>query len=132
MNCPDCGDALVPEEWRHRCAKCRGTFVDNATLIARVAEDMARPFELPPLGAAGARACPQCGQSMHRAMLQEVEVDRCEPHGIWFDTTEISRIVDASGGWGSTSHRRFWRETFGAIFPSIHVHARQGDPPDDL
>ena len=37
--------------------------------------------------------CPSCEKPMETWMLHEVPMDRCGPHGLWFDRTELQRVL---------------------------------------
>jgi hypothetical protein len=41
-------------------------------------------------------ACPSCGKAMGTWKLHKVEIDRCEPHGIWFDRDELEHVLFAT------------------------------------
>lgn len=99
------------------CGQCGGVWADGAS-FKRLCEDRAarsaylgEGSPLPKPGAAGDpslspiryRPCPVCGDFMNRfnfAGSSGVILDACKPHGIWFDTDELRRIVSfiRSGG----------------------------------
>jgi hypothetical protein len=38
-------------------------------------------------------ACPSCDRAMRPLLLEGVRVERCEPHGLWFDGTELQTTL---------------------------------------
>ena len=42
------------------------------------------------------RACPECGTAMQTVKLGHVALDRCEPHGVWFDASELADAAQGS------------------------------------
>ena len=46
------------------------------------------------------KICPICTKEMTKDSLNGIIVDRCSPHGIWFDKGELKSVVDfvKSGG----------------------------------
>ncbi len=40
-----------------------------------------------------ARHCPQCQTPMRLMLLDDVEVDSCRQHGVWFDVSELQRVL---------------------------------------
>ena len=67
--------------------------------------------------APGKRACPRCTRAMTACHLDvrlggehpklRPELDRCEAHGIWFDTDELVKIFELL-------HRAVWKHGGGA------------------
>ena len=39
------------------------------------------------------RACPQCAIAMETVKLGTVALDRCDPHGVWFDAHELAALL---------------------------------------
>ena len=39
------------------------------------------------------RRCPQCGAAMETVALGSVALDRCAPHGVWFDAKELAQVL---------------------------------------
>ena len=121
LTCPDCKLALSAVEsgsvTAHRCARCRGIWLDPAS-FQRLCEEESRPPDeddaLAPSsrsanGRPGPRqdpriryrACPACREIMNRsnfARVSGVLIDVCRAHGAWFDRGELGAI------------RRFLRE----------------------
>jgi hypothetical protein len=88
--CPRCAGPL---EERMTCAACKGRLVSFAILHET------HPALVTVLGehrsAAPARpiACPTCGAAMRAVLLEEVKIDFCESHGVWFDDGEIEALA---------------------------------------
>jgi Zn-finger nucleic acid-binding protein len=128
--CPRCevrselAPRLVADTLLDECHRCGGVWVEHKTFEALVKnrdqqarlEAAARPeitldsIRAPASkSAAAARSqreyipCPDCRQLMNRknfGNISGVLIDICKPHGIWFDTGELGRIVQfvARGG----------------------------------
>jgi Zn-finger nucleic acid-binding protein len=110
-NCPRCRDRLevldVAGTKFRSCPGCDGLWMDIATFENVCAERERQSAVLGYLGARSGRRlaptkvkyvpCPDCGQLMNRnnfAKSSGVIVDICKQHGIWFDSDELSSIVD--------------------------------------
>jgi Zn-finger nucleic acid-binding protein len=94
--CPVCRTKLVFMGDRYGCDGCRGLFVERAALEALVADMTDQPWSLPAAtGAPGARPCPVCRELMTAEILDGESVDRCAPHGIWFDRPELEKVLVA-------------------------------------
>ena len=48
--------------------------------------------------ARGERPCPVCGQQMSLARRGKIEIDVCEPHGVWLDHGELEAIAQRVAG----------------------------------
>ena len=108
LGCPSCKEtALAYRGTRWECATCAGSFVENAALAAMVSEMSQQPWDVPVMsGAPGDRACPICAEPMIVEVLEAVTIDRCAPHGVWFDDTELAAALEHAsaeprgiGGW---------------------------------
>jgi len=89
--CPACKIALGSHGHRYTCETCSGVFVENAALVELMNEMRDEPWELPPAeGAPGERACPVCAIAMTAERFEGIELDRCPPHGLWFDRDELA------------------------------------------
>ncbi len=94
--CPACAAPLErfgTGAWR--CPACTGTFVTDAALRERLTS-LSRQAVI--VGGSGRhdgpdRACPICAAVMHRAYFSRVAIDRCEPHGTWFDAEELADVL---------------------------------------
>ncbi len=113
MKCPACGQPLVVVE-RHGIEvdwcpspRCRGIWFDagELDLLAEEAgrhlspESLAHPA---PEVRERPRRCPRCRKRMEKARVgagnDEVVIDRCRRHGIWFDAGEVGELMRALGG----------------------------------
>ncbi|MEO7658500.1 MAG: zf-TFIIB domain-containing protein, partial [Pyrinomonadaceae bacterium] len=109
--CPRCRSQLeklqVGQTVLRSCSKCNGLWVDVETFETICAD---REKQSAVLGFLDERTvpphqltkityipCPDCGQLMNRnnfAKASGVIVDICKKHGVWFDTDELSSIVE--------------------------------------
>jgi len=95
LGCPVCKETkleFVGDRWA--CATCDGCFVEDAALAAMVMEMTNAPWDVPPMTGAGSdRMCPVCAAPMTVEVLEAVTIDRCSPHGVWFDDTELQTAL---------------------------------------
>jgi len=102
--CPACPEAVLePVERRHHCGRCDGMFVPEDELVRAmrdVTADEIRFYAEQP----GRRPCPHCRAPMTRVRLATAtiaihigrlpfELDRCVPHGLWFDGAELQATL---------------------------------------
>ena len=107
LGCPACaGEQLAFEIDRWTCARCAGSFVEDAALVAMVSEMTNAPWELPrPSGEPSARTCPRCAAAMTTETFEGVTIERCAGHGAWFDERELATALhhaaqpESTGGW---------------------------------
>lgn len=116
LGCPACKETKLDfagDRWA--CTTCLGCFVEDAALAAMVMEMTNAPWEVPPVAGAGSdRPCPVCAKLMVVEVLEAVTIDRCSPHGVWFDDTELQTALQHAsepkgGGVGSWVKRLFHR-----------------------
>jgi Zn-finger nucleic acid-binding protein len=50
------------------------------------------------------RACPECAKAMQTVKLGTVALDRCEPHGVWFDAKELAALLGQAKKFRAGSH----------------------------
>ncbi len=117
LGCPVCGDGVhlssrqfaTSEHTMAECKRCAGLWLDKAvlaTLEARAREEqptdevgtVAAVSERPLARQQGPlyRPCPVCRKLMNRANYGRrsgVIIDRCRPHGVWFDDDELTRAL---------------------------------------
>lgn len=112
--CPRCTRLLHedPERAAIVCEKCRGDFVDHASLTARIEAERPRDHDgspaHPPRFSSPERDvryawCPACGQGMARMTFGKrsgVVVDVCRAHGTWFDAGELDAVMAFVRGGG--------------------------------
>lgn len=103
--CPACAAPLRPFRGRLVCDACDGLFAPLADLATAI-EDLTgvSPELVFERDAVGQRACPACGQPMTRCHLRVTldgetiaprpELDRCDAHGVWFDTDELAAVFE--------------------------------------
>ncbi len=94
MSCPRCHQNSLTPKTAHgatayACTRCAGLWIDiaSATRIAHAALESATP------AAAEHLPCPTCRQEMGSWKARGVVFDRCDAHGLWFDHTELDRIL---------------------------------------
>jgi Zn-finger nucleic acid-binding protein len=93
--CPRCRNVPLGDEplIRH-CGRCKGSWIAEETLHARVA---AAPSTHPGLTwhteARAALMCAICAEPMETLVVRDTAVDRCAQHGIWFDANELAHVL---------------------------------------
>lgn len=100
LACPACGRVLIPQPGapsRSWCEDCRGVLVPTAEIETVISDFRRKPFTLP-AGTPGERSCPRCVAKLARFTLFGIELDRCVAHGVWFDSKELVRVLEASTG----------------------------------
>ena len=91
-----------PDDRKLSCSRCRGALVTEAE-VARVLAELLRHDEPKPLsfdkpiGSEPLRTCPRCLQAMTKHGLYGIQIDRCEAHGLWFDSEEMARVLNEAG-----------------------------------
>jgi Zn-finger nucleic acid-binding protein len=50
------------------------------------------------------RACPECATAMETVKLGTVALDRCEPHGVWFDAKELAALLGQAKKFRADTH----------------------------
>jgi ribosomal protein L37AE/L43A len=95
LDCPACTETKLEfrgDRWT--CLACAGSFVEDEALAAMVMEMSNQPWEVPHVtGSPGTRHCPLCEQAMIVEKLEGVTIDRCAPHGVWFDDAELQSAL---------------------------------------
>ena len=100
--CPRCARGLDESrtELGHRferCASCNGNWVDSNTL--RILFEAMRPGQgLPTMqeredGDPARLTCPVCTTVMKRMRVQDLDLDVCDRHGVWFDGVELQQTL---------------------------------------
>lgn len=110
-DCPRCKTGLellkIGETTLRECERCDGTWADVETfehLCSRGEEQSAvlgfigdRNRTVEPLATVSYVPCPDCSQLMNRsnfAKASGVIIDICKQHGVWFDASELQRIIE--------------------------------------
>lgn len=95
MKCPNCAASLHQAGRTFKCEQCDGAWVQGEVLIPLLEQSTAALVELPwqPNTENHVRACPECTTNMETVRLGTVALDRCEPHGVWFDTKELAALL---------------------------------------
>ncbi len=96
MRCPKCQVELRQAGYTYKCPRCDGAWVKDDVLVPLLEERAAALVELDwqPRPDGESRACPECGQPMDHVMLGHVALDRHPPHGVWFDSGELTEALD--------------------------------------
>jgi uncharacterized protein YbaR (Trm112 family) len=99
LACPVCEGDLDHAADRFPCTHCAGAFVENHSLEAMMSDLKQAPWLLAPLaGKPGSLACPVCAGTMHTDSLEQVVVDRCGDHGVWFDAPDLASALRHASG----------------------------------
>lgn len=95
MNCPTCKQGLVQAGRTWKCERCDGAWVRAEVLVPMLEQSASTLVELPwqPSTENHVRACAECSASMETVKLGTVALDRCEPHGVWFDANELAALL---------------------------------------
>jgi Zn-finger nucleic acid-binding protein len=86
MQCPRCHTQLGEVRDAHGCAACRGIWLSNAALQGRLSGAAIAPHEHAPA------LCPVCTTWMQPIAIDNIELDRCFEHGVWFDGDELATL----------------------------------------
>lgn len=104
--CPKCGVELEHRGALGRrfrgCAECNGLFLEHAVLADMYREMAGAAPTLGPdlLDRPRKRPCPVCQQRMKNASLEQIPVDHCAEHGVWFDGSELPEVLFRLAGDG--------------------------------
>jgi Zn-finger nucleic acid-binding protein len=95
MICPTCEGPLRQAGRTYKCEACDGAWVQRDVLVPLLEQRAAALVELPwrPGHEDHVRPCPECTAAMQSAELGTVALDRCEPHGVWFDARELAALL---------------------------------------
>lgn len=99
MKCPTCQVELRQAGRTFKCERCDGAWVEAEVLVPLLEQSASSVLDLPwqPNTAAPAephtRVCPQCTVQLKTVKLGTVVLDRCEPHGVWFDAKELAALI---------------------------------------
>ena len=108
-DCPACPGRLVLHDLTRTharvCSGCGGLWLDrqdvadtlkyggyNSDMMAALRRLSQRRVQ-PPENA-GAYPCWSCRSPMRRETIQQVVVDRCDEHGVWFDHDELKLVLE--------------------------------------
>lgn len=111
LTCPVDNSELRFYGDRYACDHCAGTFVLDAAFEAMVMDISKSPWDLPPpTGAQGSRGCPVCRTAMLTEDIEQVPLDRCPQHGLWFDAVELRVTLERASGQFEPRGVRAWLE----------------------
>jgi len=94
LQCPRCGGGLdAVRDGLAACLTCHGLWLSMSAI------EVAFGKRVWPLGTNAwwkrELVCPMCGNEMDAIMANDVLVDRCTRHGVWFDPGELGRLMGA-------------------------------------
>ncbi len=81
------------------CRRCSGLWLDYATLRLRwrgIASNRPLPRMTPRTDHQRRLPCVLCSAPMDKVMLEAVELDQCDGHGIWLDHGELDRVLSTA------------------------------------
>lgn len=106
MKCPSCAAALHQAGRTFKCEQCDGAWVKAEVLVPLLEQSASHLVELPwqPNREDHVRACPECATGMQTVKLGSVALDRCEPHGVWFDANELAALLGQAGTFRADTH----------------------------
>jgi Zn-finger nucleic acid-binding protein len=120
MKCVSCQREMKSS----RCA-CGGAWVTDASLVDMTQDMRGRLVELSWQHRDGEhRPCPTCGTAMQTVTLVGIALDRCAPHGVWFDANELQAVLQRAPQMPEP----------GAISPSpkpVHAMSARNDEASD-
>lgn len=95
MKCPSCTAPLHQAGRTYKCERCDGAWVKAEVLVPLLEQSASTLVELPwqPNAEDHVRVCPECSTPMQTVKLGTVALDRCEPHGVWFDAKELAALL---------------------------------------
>jgi Zn-finger nucleic acid-binding protein len=95
MKCPSCSQPLAQAGRTFKCESCDGAWVRAEVLVPLLEQSASSLVDLPwqPNREDHVRACPECTTTMQTVKLGTVALDRCEPHGVWFDADELAALL---------------------------------------
>lgn len=106
MTCPKCKRPLERAGRTLKCEQCDGAWVEAEVLVPLLEQSASALVELPwqPNTEDHSWACPQCSAAMQTVKLGTVALDRCEPHGVWFDAKELAALLGQAKKFRSHTH----------------------------
>jgi len=107
LSCPKCGVALETAGYTERCSKCDGAWIHEDALVGMLQERTSALVFLPwqPREKDQVRGCPVCTKPMQTVNLEQVALDRCPDHGVWFDAHELAQLLHAAKHFKSAGKR---------------------------
>jgi Zn-finger nucleic acid-binding protein len=100
----ECVTCHVPMQQAHTsaghelatCERCGGAWMEVADFLAelrRAQPALAVEELMEHNDGSPRRPCPRCGETMSIVWLDYLQLDQCEPHGVWFDRGELDRAL---------------------------------------
>lgn len=115
-SCPRCRVQLVVGAAAPTCARCGGQWLDERRVVDKLTQMRAdlEPVKLVIVRRGGRDPfvgrgpCPTCTQPLVAALFNDVAVDRCAEHGMWFDAGELARALLRSADPGHVNTVEEW------------------------
>ncbi len=106
MKCPSCTAVLHQAGRTFKCEQCDGAWIKGEVIVPLLEERASTLVELPwePNREDHVRACPECSTSMQTVKLGTVALDRCEAHGVWFDSHELADLLKQAKNFRADPH----------------------------
>lgn len=95
MKCPIDKQPLAQAGRTWKCSTCNGAWVRSDVLVPMLEQSASTLVELPwqPSREDHVRTCAECDAGMQTVKLGTVALDRCETHGVWFDSHELAALL---------------------------------------
>lgn len=111
LSCPRCCTSLSHGEPSF-CGRCEGAWISEQALVERVATMQHAPAEIEwATESRTAITCVVCEEPMTALVVFGVPIDRCRPHGFWFDRDELAQMLYESSQRPRTEARRSAADT---------------------
>lgn len=105
MNCPACSKTLITLELDgfeiDRCFNCNGIWLNSGELDYLLSSEIKRVesqlIPAPKVITEKNKRCPECSLRMKKMLFipGNILLDQCDNHGIWFDSTELEKIISS-------------------------------------
>jgi Zn-finger nucleic acid-binding protein len=118
MKCPSCGVEIEQAGRTYKCERCHGAWVRADVLVPMLEQSTSSLVTLPwqTNDETHLRPCPECGTNMQSVKLGTVALDRCEPHGVWFDRKELAALFKQAKQFRATPHHEGILRTLAKLF----------------
>ncbi len=111
MQCIVCAETMTGDDRIMRCA-CGGAWATDVAITQLAAAKGAMSALQWRDREGDHRPCPACAAPMRNVWLDDVELDRCDAHGVWFDVGELEDAISeleahrrpaslGGAGWGT-------------------------------
>ena len=107
MKCPVCSAPLEQAGATYKCDACNGAWVEAEVLVPLLEQSAAALIDELDWQASTedhVRKCPACETAMQTVKLGTVALDRCAPHGVWFDSKELAQLLRQAKNFRAEAH----------------------------